>query len=141
MYDWVPLASAASNRSNHNGTQSHRAGRDSRLFRQVAVVVDPEQRIRAVVAQPESGATLAALKQHAQQWLPEYLQPDVWAELPDLPRASNGKVDRQALLDLPKWLTDGYVSYAAENWSTELDDQLKSAMLSGTYKNFKINQP
>src|SRR5215216_5466456 len=42
----------------------------------------------------------------------------------------------QALLDLPKWLTDGYVSYAAENWSTELDDQLKSAMLSGTYKNF-----
>lgn len=42
----------------------------------------------------------------------------------------------QALLDLPKWLTDGYVNYAAENWSTELDDQLKSAILSGNYKNF-----
>jgi hypothetical protein len=42
----------------------------------------------------------------------------------------------QALLDLPKWLTDGYVAYAAENWSTELDDELKSAMLSGEYKNF-----
>ena len=42
----------------------------------------------------------------------------------------------QALLDLPKWLVDGYVDYAAENWSTELDDQLKSAMLSGEYKNF-----
>src|SRR5215213_8750430 len=42
----------------------------------------------------------------------------------------------QALLDLPKWLTDGYVAYAAENWSTELDDQLKSAMLSGEFKNF-----
>lgn len=42
----------------------------------------------------------------------------------------------QALLDLPKWLTDGYIAYAAENWSTELDDQLKSAMLSGNYKNF-----
>jgi len=42
----------------------------------------------------------------------------------------------QALLDLPKWLTDGYVDYAAENWSTELDDQLKSAMLSGNYRNF-----
>ncbi|HZG24964.1 MAG TPA: hypothetical protein VEZ17_10310 [Chitinophagaceae bacterium] len=42
----------------------------------------------------------------------------------------------QALLDLPKWLTDGYVSYAGENWNTELDDQLKSAMLSGSYKNF-----
>lgn len=42
----------------------------------------------------------------------------------------------QALLDLPKWLTDGYVSFAGQNWSTELDDQLKSAMMSGDYKNF-----
>src|ERR1700712_1350793 len=42
----------------------------------------------------------------------------------------------QALLDLPKWLTDGYVDYAAENWSTDLDDQLKSAILSGKYNNF-----
>jgi len=42
----------------------------------------------------------------------------------------------QALLDLPAWLTDGYVDYAAENWNTALDDQLKSAMLAGTYNNF-----
>jgi hypothetical protein len=42
----------------------------------------------------------------------------------------------QALLDLPQWLVDGYIDYAAENWSTELDDQLKSAMLSGEYRNF-----
>ncbi len=42
----------------------------------------------------------------------------------------------QALLDLPKWLTDGYIEYAAENWSTSLDDDLRSAMLSGEYNNF-----
>ncbi len=42
----------------------------------------------------------------------------------------------QALLDLPKWLTDGYVSYVAENWSPALDDQLKSALLSGNYRTF-----
>lgn len=42
----------------------------------------------------------------------------------------------QALLDLPKWLVDGYVSYAGEPWSTLLDDQLKSALLSGRYKSF-----
>ncbi|MBX2921819.1 MAG: hypothetical protein KF746_06490 [Chitinophagaceae bacterium] len=42
----------------------------------------------------------------------------------------------QALLDLPKWLTNGYVMYAAENWSPELDDKLKSALLSGDYRNF-----
>jgi hypothetical protein len=42
----------------------------------------------------------------------------------------------QALLDLPQWLTDGYIEYAAENWNTILDDQLKSAILSGRYTNF-----
>lgn len=41
-----------------------------------------------------------------------------------------------ALLDLPVWLTDGYVAYVAEPWSTSLDDQLKSEMLSGNYNNF-----
>lgn len=41
-----------------------------------------------------------------------------------------------ALLDLPKWLTDGYVSYVAEPWSTEKDNQLKDAILSGDYRNF-----
>lgn len=42
----------------------------------------------------------------------------------------------QALLDLPEWLVDGYVSYVAENWSTEKDDQLKSVLLSGNYTRF-----
>lgn len=42
----------------------------------------------------------------------------------------------QALLDLPKWLTDGYVAYAADNWNTSLDNDLKLAMLSGDYRNF-----
>lgn len=42
----------------------------------------------------------------------------------------------QALLDLPQWLTDGYIDYAGEVWSTTLDDQLKAAILSGRYKNF-----
>jgi hypothetical protein len=42
----------------------------------------------------------------------------------------------QTLLDLPKWLTDGYIQYAAQEWSTELDDQLKNALLGGSYRNF-----
>ena len=42
----------------------------------------------------------------------------------------------QALLDLPKWLVDGYIDYVAEDWSTVYDDELKSALLSGKYKNF-----
>jgi hypothetical protein len=42
----------------------------------------------------------------------------------------------QALLDLPKWLVDGYVSYTAQPWSTEKDDELKSAILGGRYNSF-----
>ena len=42
----------------------------------------------------------------------------------------------QTLLDLPKWLTDGYVAYLGENWSTDLDDELKSEVLSGNYTRF-----
>ena len=41
-----------------------------------------------------------------------------------------------ALLDLPQWLIDGYVAYAGQNWSTQLDDELKSEILSDKYKNF-----
>ena len=40
------------------------------------------------------------------------------------------------LLDLPKWLTDGYVDYAAEPWSVQMDDELKNALLSYQYRNF-----
>lgn len=42
----------------------------------------------------------------------------------------------QALLDLPKWMVDGYVAYAGQAWSTEKDDELKSAILSGRYNSF-----
>src|SRR5215510_3388581 len=42
----------------------------------------------------------------------------------------------QALLDLPKWLVDGYVDYVAEEWNPQLDNDLKLAILSGDYRNF-----
>lgn len=42
----------------------------------------------------------------------------------------------KALLDLPKWLTDGYIAYVGQNWNTKLDDQLKNEILSGKYSNF-----
>jgi hypothetical protein len=42
----------------------------------------------------------------------------------------------QALLDLPQWLTDGYIEYVGENWSPVLDDDLRSVMLAGKYTNF-----
>ncbi len=42
----------------------------------------------------------------------------------------------QTLLDLPQWLTDGYIAYLGENWSVDLDDDLKSEILSGKFNKF-----
>lgn len=42
----------------------------------------------------------------------------------------------QALLDLPKWMVEGYIIYAGQSWSTEKDDELKNAMLGGRYNSF-----
>lgn len=80
--------------------------RSSRLFRQVAVVIDQACRIIGFAAQPEPGATLARLKDHARQWLPEHMQPVAWSELPSLPSSSNGKIDRTALREVPGTRTE-----------------------------------
>ncbi len=42
----------------------------------------------------------------------------------------------QTILDLPTWFTDGYEAYLGENWNTDLDDELRSDMLSGDYSKF-----
>ena len=75
--------------------------RNSRLYRQVAVVIGRDCRIRGYVAQPQPGASIKALQQHARQWLPDYMQPGYWSELPTMPYSRNGKVDRNALLARP----------------------------------------
>lgn len=78
--------------------------RDSRLYRQVAVVIDSQRRILAFLAQPREdgrGDAREAVRAHAAQHLPDYMQPVAWTELANMPYASNGKVDRKALLSLP----------------------------------------
>lgn len=83
--------------------------RDSQLYRQVAVVIDRHRRILAFLAQPQEeqpGAAREALKAHAMQFLPDYMQPTAWTELASMPFASNGKVDRKVLLELPVNVTE-----------------------------------
>lgn len=75
--------------------------RDSLLYRQVAVVIDGQRRILAFVAEPLAGDALTLLKAHAQARLPDYMQPTWVSVLAQLPAASNGKIDRKALLALP----------------------------------------
>ena len=83
--------------------------RDALRYRQVAVVIDHKRRILAFLAQPQGkqpGAALEALKTHARQFLPDYMQPTAWTELTSMPFASNGKVDRKLLLELPVSIVD-----------------------------------
>ena len=42
----------------------------------------------------------------------------------------------QTLLDLPQWLTDGYIMYVSENWNTAKDDELRDIILAGDYTKF-----
>ncbi|AXJ02575.1 peptide transporter [Pseudomonas fluorescens] len=80
--------------------------RESQLYRQIAVLIDSQRRILAFLAQPQSDAARDSLKAHAQQFLPDYMQPVAWTELPNMPFAANGKVDRKALLELPVSVQD-----------------------------------
>ncbi|VVP56884.1 Linear gramicidin synthase subunit D [Pseudomonas fluorescens] len=83
--------------------------RDSQLYRQIAVVIDSQRRILAFLAQPREnlpGSARQALRAHATQHLPDYMHPVAWTELASMPYASNGKVDRKALLDLPVSVTE-----------------------------------
>lgn len=40
------------------------------------------------------------------------------------------------LIDFPKWFTDGFIAYAAENWNAKNDEAMKAIILSGKYSNF-----
>ncbi len=46
-------------------------------------------------------------------------------------------VQNAVLLNLPPWFTDGLLSYCADDWSPELDNQLRDVLASGKYKNFE----
>jgi len=63
---------------------------------------DTRRLVAVVVVQPGLAATeaLEAVRTHARNSLPEYLVPDRWQLLAELPLTSQGKVDRRALLDL-----------------------------------------
>ncbi|EPL3747770.1 amino acid adenylation domain-containing protein [Pseudomonas aeruginosa] len=78
--------------------------RQAQLFRQVAVVIDERKRILAYLAQPleaDADSARERLREHARQRLPDYMQPGACVVLPRLPATANGKIDRNALRNLP----------------------------------------
>lgn len=77
--------------------------RSAQLYRQVAVVIDEQHRIFAFVAQPMGVMEdpQHSLRAQAERLLPDYMRPVAYTELPELPCAANGKIDRKALLHIP----------------------------------------
>ena len=45
-------------------------------------------------------------------------------------------VQNAVMLNLPKWFKIGLVSYVGQDWSTELDNELRDIILNEKYKNF-----
>ncbi|MEO1437291.1 MAG: hypothetical protein AAFV80_17245, partial [Bacteroidota bacterium] len=45
-------------------------------------------------------------------------------------------VQNAVLLNLPEWFTSGLIAYVGEEWNTDLDNQMRDAILSGKYQNF-----
>lgn len=83
--------------------------RDSRLCRQVAVVINVQRQILAFVAQPvdtDASTLVNRLREHVETVLPSYMRPTAYTLLPQMPFASNGKIDRKALLEMPVLLVD-----------------------------------
>jgi hypothetical protein len=46
-------------------------------------------------------------------------------------------VQNAVLLNLPQWFKDGLIAFVGEEWSTELDGQLRDLFLSGAIKDFE----
>jgi len=95
--------------------------RASRLFAQVAVVIDEQRRILSFLAQPRQPDALSLLQAHAERCLPDYMRPLLYQELPHMPSTANGKVDRRALLGLPVTLASSRQRRAPAN---ALEEQL-----------------
>lgn len=45
-------------------------------------------------------------------------------------------VQNAVLLNLPAWFTEGLVSYIGQEWNSELDNKLRTGVLSGDYEKF-----
>lgn len=50
-------------------------------------------------------------------------------------------VKNSILLSFPDWYTKGFVSFMAENWSTDLDTKVRDGFLSGRFEDFKKLTP
>lgn len=46
-------------------------------------------------------------------------------------------IKNSILISFPNWFTEGFVSYMAKGWNTEIDSKVRDGFLSGRFKKFK----
>jgi acyl carrier protein len=70
-----------------------------------------KQLVSYVVFEPHQGVTDAELRRHVAEHLPDYMVPDAFVILAELPRSAHGKVDLRALpMPGSKSMSDEYVA-------------------------------
>ncbi|MCP4663526.1 MAG: AMP-binding protein, partial [bacterium] len=90
----------------------HPAVREAVVLARSATGSEPrtEKRLVAYLVAGAAGAEIAELREYLKRQLPDYMVPDAWVELGELPLDPNGKVDRAALgrraLPAPAWGRD-----------------------------------
>lgn len=51
--------------------------------------------------------------------------------------STTSKIKNSILLSLPKWFTEGFVSYMAEGWNTDIDNKVRQGITTGKFKDFR----
>lgn len=96
--------------------------RDSESWRHVAVILDERQRVLAFLSGARDGSaneSLARAKHHATQMLPDYMRPAAYTSVERFPYTSNGKIDRAALLKIPREAAQSLSLQRPENTEEE----------------------
>jgi len=101
-----------------------------------------EKRLVAyLVCEPDAPATIAELRSHLKQRLPEYMTPSAFVMLDELPLTPNGKVDRRALPAPDQARPDVEAAYVAPRTPVEeviagIWSQVLGVERVGVYDNF-----
>ena len=100
---------------------SHPTVRDAVVLVEKGAAQNDARLVAFVVGQADTEVDIASLQEHITRLLPEYMVPQQWVALQDLPKTTNGKIDQAALLRMTPQPT---ARTSSEPPATELERKL-----------------